>query len=176
MTDTASLALLKLMVEAKAQGAKFVHKQDSRFWRFLGWVVRIVTFGGNTQFNTNYTTTIGKTIALPDNWDSWSPLERLSIVTHEMVHIDQIKRYGVFLWALGWVFIPLPLGLAWCRYVLEREAYLEGLKVCREFGQESTLKGRVEGVVWQLSSPAYGWCWPFPNRIRAWFYKKLGLI
>lgn len=45
-----------------------------------------------------------------------------SALEHELVHVRQWLDLGPVMW-LMYVGLPLPVGLAWTRYYLEREAY-----------------------------------------------------
>lgn len=155
------------------------------FWTMLHWCVCIVTFGRNRRFLTNYWTTIGPIIAIPLNWDMTTPLSRV-LLAHERWHVRQQERagfgnawIGMIPWGLFWLFGPLPIGLSWGRYVLERSAYVEGfrvqLRLASEAGEDvKALRIRlIDFAVEQLTTAAYGWAWPFPHSVRRWLEERV---
>lgn len=92
--------------------------------------------------------TIGTRVYLPA--DERKPWMRPSAVEHELTHVRQWLDFGPLLWLayLGW---PLPVGLAWTRYIVEREAY----------GAEVRHHGASPGLCAEaLCSPLYLWTWP----------------
>lgn len=159
------------------------------FWTAIHWIVFVVTFGRNRRFLTEYATTIGPYIGLPPAWIPrvGEPWLRYLLV-HERRHIAQARRFGLgSVWfglvplALLWLSFPLPLGLSWGRWYLEREAYAEGFRaelagLAAELGREPTpfelrtmRKRLVDFGVRQMTSGSYGWAWPFPAAVRRWF-------
>lgn len=104
--------------------------------------------------------TIGRTIHHPDRAD---PTRETEIVAHELVHVRQWRRWG-FWFGVAYLLLPLPIGLAWCRWRAEREAYLVQLRA-RPCEKEVE---RLVAVLWS----AYAWPWPKPW-MRRWFRKRL---
>lgn len=148
-----------------------VRKSDYRFYRYLDFLVKLFT--GNRDFLISVTTTIGPIVGVGSDWDLYLPEQRDTILAHERVHLRQQRTMGLGLgvwaglvpWALVWLLLPLPAGLAWGRYALERAAYLETLRRAPE---------QLEDVVSSLSGSAYAWCWR-AGWARAWFKQKLGV-
>jgi hypothetical protein len=100
-------------------------------------------------------TTVGRTIYFPrPQWVS----RRLATVEHEIVHVEQWRKWGPLLWLTYLLGLPLPIGLAWFRYRWEREAYLVQLDA----------GASPEDIVDVLCGPLYLWCWPKPWALR-WF-------
>lgn len=172
---------LKAEILEEFPGIKFVYK-NTWFWKFLSFCVLIVTFGRNKTFCDKYTTTIATYIAFPDKWDFLPEFSKQTVLYHERVHLRQQRAcglgsvwLGLLPWGLFWLTFPLPLGLAWGRYILERSAYLENVRLWREFyGNDAALMA-VDHAVLGLSGPGYGWAWPFPKSIRKYFMDTLGL-
>lgn len=144
------------------------HKRDSRFMRILAKGLSWITLGkaGGDQFMNGYVTTIGRTIYVPDGWEQQSTLQRLSVLTHESHHVKQLEQWSVLMSL--WYFMPLPMFLAYGRYCIERSAYVEGWKVYLAVNPEWR-SGLIDDGVLQMTGPAYGWAWPFPKSVRAWF-------
>jgi len=69
----------------------------------------------------------------------------------------------------AYLFVPLPLGFAWCRMVLEREAYEETVRAAFELGGRLATDRLREHVIRQFTSGAYGWMWPFPKSVARWY-------
>ncbi len=112
--------------------------KDGWFWKLIGFIVKLVSLGKNDKFMTDYITTFGKTIAMPVRvWDTrgTDPIGFNQILTHELTHVKWFMRLGlgnqylgILVHAIPYIFLPLPFGLAWCRYQFESEAYIEGFK------------------------------------------------
>lgn len=92
--------------------------------------------------------TIGTRVYLPTG--ERAPWSCVSTVEHELTHVRQWLDFGPLLW-LAYVGWPLPIGLAWTRYAIEREAY--GAEV-RHHGASP------ERCASALCSSLYGWPWP----------------
>jgi hypothetical protein len=154
-------------------------------WGVLHWIVMLVTLGQQRRFRWDYATTIGPYVALPEAWlvRTEEPWLRWLLV-HEAVHIEQQRRLGlgsVWLgllpWGLLWLCGPLPVVLAWGRWYLEREAYLAGWRATlAELAPEERAARRavlIDHGVRQLTTAAYGWAWPWPMAVRAWWEDRL---
>jgi hypothetical protein len=74
-----------------------------------------------------------------------------------------------------YVLLPLPIGLAYFRYLFERAAYLEGIRASRVLYKLSTdgELSRVNSAVLQLTGPMYGWTWPFEKQVVNYFIRGL---
>ncbi len=170
----ASVELKQLLADMDQQGVKIVRKDQSTFFKILGWLVYAFTFGKNSSFTTGYITTINKTIGVPSTWDSFGDLAKLEILTHEMVHVAQAKKWTFILFGFLYLFIFLPLGLAYFRYVFEREAYVVGFKKLMQYDPSPETRARcIDHGVTNMTTGQYGWAWPFPKSVRAWFESQL---
>ena len=154
------------------------------FWTTLAWLVRLVTFGGNRTFLTQYLTTIGPVIGVPVGWDPKLP-QHAPVIAHELVHVEQYRKLGigsawvgVVLFGLLYLLLPLPMGLAYFRWRFEREAYARGftleLEQAKVQGDDAlTLRGYlIDFGTEQLSGSAYGWAWP-RLWVRRWFEENV---
>ena len=139
------------------------------FHEDIGALLKLLTFGGQSAYMTDYVTTLGRTIYVPPNWPERTLASRYETLRHEMVHVRQFERYGFLLMALAYVFLPMPIGLAWCRYRLEREAYEESMRVAYELEGAEALAAMRDHVIEQFVGPSYAWMWPFPSEIAAWY-------
>lgn len=155
------------------------------FWVSLHYIVLAVTFGTNRRFLTDYLTTIGPWIGVPEGYDPSRP-ENQPTLEHEREHIRQYHRYGLGWLPLGmlvvailYAIVPLPLGFAYFRWRLEREAYAVGYRA--ELKLYAARPGVLPPDVWarrrqliehgvaQLSGGSYGWAWLPSSQVRRWF-------
>lgn len=152
-------------------GARIVDKSGWLWW-LVGWLLRVSTLGRLRHFD-HYVTTIGPIIAVPPGY----PRDQaffLYLLHHEVEHVRQFKRFGfgsawlgVLPMAIVYLLLPLPMGLAWGRYRLERGAMLAELRAMMRHNEDTrTLKARVTSMARQLSGPDYAWAWPSQRRIR----------
>lgn len=167
---TADQELEQLLGLVAACRVKLVSK-SGWFWRALGAVVKIVTFGNLADFQTGYLTTIGSTIALPVGWERRDAEWRLEVLTHELVHVDQSQRLTAALMSFLYLFAFFPVGLAYARYVFEREAYVAGFKTALRYGADR--QALIDHGVSQMTGPNYLWAWPFKASVRKYFEDSL---
>jgi hypothetical protein len=144
-------------------------------WKAIDIFLRIITFGKQKKFMTHYTTTVGRTIYFPVGWiRSKASLSDYVTLCHERKHVWRMEKLGLGQMWLGLIIfgllyfaVFLPVGLAWFRYVFEREAYLESFRACKRAG----LTPDVNFYVKVLTGPDYVWTWPFKKSVRRWFFK-----
>lgn len=146
-----------------------VRPKSSGFHEDLHVLLVLITLGGQRGYLTDYVTTIGRTIYVPLDWEERPLADRYATLRHELVHVRQFQRYGLVLMAIAYLFLPLPIGLAWCRYRLEREAYEESMRAAFETGGAAALDGIRDHVIEQFVSPAYAWMWPFRGAVSRWY-------
>jgi hypothetical protein len=140
-----------------------------RVWhqRAIHYLLCVATLGGQRRYLQDYVTTIGRTIYVTPDWELRPLADRWATLRHERVHLEQFRRYGLIPMALAYLLFPLPLGLAWCRMRLEREAYEETIRAHFELGALSDeLRAHV---IRQFTSGSYGWMWPFPRALARWY-------
>jgi hypothetical protein len=148
----------------------------------------------NKRYMESYWTTLGSTIYVPTRYDNdkdWGSQDWINrhepVIAHELVHVDQSRRWTVFVQALlylgpspflapvalaAWIFsyplamwlgiatlvlLPLSIGLAYGRWRIEREAY----QVSRSYGRYHV---RIAHVLWT----EYLMTWPKSWAVK-WF-------
>lgn len=146
-------------------------KSDSLFMKILNVLVIIFTFGAQKEFMKSYVSVISNKVYTPSKWDGWTIFNKTSILRHERVHMRQVKKYTGFIYNILYLFIPLPMVLAYFRMKFEREAYEETIRFAFFLGGETyvTDKKFKEHIVSQFVSGKYGWMWPFRAKMEGWF-------
>ena len=132
--------------------------------------------GDGGKFMTLYATTIGRKIYMPKTWwDNATDKQRMILLRHELVHVNQMKRYSVPVFLLLYLFIPLPAGLSYFRAKFEKDGYEETLRARYEYwGKDSITSSECRyWVTQQFLGSAYGWMWPFKRSINNWYDKTL---
>jgi len=193
------LALLELRARRELQLC-IKHKDEVKGWRILAAIVMLLTFG-KVNLLTRFWATIGNVVYVPLRLDEKGkvyrygdlPYEDYYILSHELKHVEQFARLGfpkvrggralgVVVFALLYIFPFFPIGLAYGRYRLEREAYLAGLVAAKRIGYEKWASRhyqkpplpQLEKAIQACSvSPWYLWPWPFPQSVRRWFVAAL---
>jgi hypothetical protein len=155
-----------------------IDKRSSLLQRAIGRALQVVTLGGQSAYGTRYVTTIGQRIYLPSEWSERDADDRYVTMRHERVHLRQFRRFTLPLMALAYLFLPLPLGLAWCRYRLEREAYEETIVAAAERWGIEVVRAAAfrERLIGQFTSGAYGWMWPFSRALGRWYDRVLASL
>lgn len=154
---------------------EFVSKEQSLLCRVIDRILKLISFGKMNSFMTDYVTTIGNTIYVPANWSSWPKQTQEEIVSHEMVHVEQQKRHGAFLFACMYLFLPFPIFFAKWRLEFEMEAYAQ---TCLHKFQNSgpVRRATIDWIVEQMTGPSYLWTWLSPKEVEALLRKKVQAI
>lgn len=128
-----------------------------------------------TSYLASYQTTIGKTVYVTADWDTWPADRRYVTMRHEAVHLRQFRAYTLPGMAFLYLLIPLPLGLAYFRAKFEQEAYAESIRAAAEVWGAAHPRGEAyrRHVVEQFTGPSYGWMWPFRASIERWYDRIL---
>ena len=163
-------AALIAQIQQEFPGFRVVRKDQSRLQRAIAVALKIVTLGAQRVYLTDYQTTIGETVYVTPDWDELPADERYCTMRHELVHVRQFKRYTLPVMALLYLVSPLPLGLAWFRARMEKQAYAETIRASVEvFGELHVRRPEFAArIVRQFTGGAYGWMWPFPRAMRRW--------
>ena len=139
----------------REHGAKLRPKSGSRMMKALGVFFRVF---GNKRFMSNYWTTIRDTIYYPTTVTD--PYRYVQIIAHECVHVEQWRKWRV-LQSFSYIFLPVPVLFAWCRWRWEREAYLVTI------GFAPNKEREIERIVHDLW---HDYLWPWPRKwMRKWF-------
>ena len=168
--EEAYRALLAEMA-AEFPGFRLLDKAAAPSQWLLHGLLVLFTLGGQRHYLTRYVTTLGRRVYVPPDWERRPPLERICTLRHERVHLRQFARLGLVPMAVLYLLLPLPVGLAYFRMRLEREAYEESVRATFELlGPERVLDPTYRRyLVAVFCGGAYGWMWPFPAAIERWF-------
>jgi hypothetical protein len=159
-------------------GFRIVRKDQSRFHRAIHLGLIAVTFGRMRSYLDSYQTTIGKTVYVTSDWDEWPADRRYVTLRHEAIHLRQFRKLTLPLMALIYVLLPLPMGLAYGRAWLEKEAYAETIRAAAEvWGPDVPRRPDYRKyVIDQFMGPSYGWMWPFRKRLDRWYDEVLATL
>jgi len=179
-TEKAKKDLQRLLLAFAARARPIRVVKKSAYWhqRAAGRALFLVTFGGQRTYLSHYVTTLGHTIYVPDDFDTWPASQALEILRHEAVHVAQFERYGWPLMVLLYGVLPLPMGLSYFRARFEWEAYEETLRAVAEIQGLAAARSpelRAE-IVRRFTGPDYGWMWPFPRTVNRWIDSALQVI
>ena len=171
---------------------RVAYKDESTFMKTLG---KILFF--NKSFMNDYTTTIGSTVYFPTRkFVEQKPINAAIVILHEMMHIDQAKKYSKYLFSflylfpqisfliflpllfLSWkIFLPLlilsalPIP-AYFRSYFEQQAYSVSLysvyKLAKLGGLNIDLSHNANFYISQFKGPYYYFMNPF-NSVDEYF-------
>lgn len=150
---------------------RVLYKRQSFLNRAIHVLLRVVTFGGQRSYLTEYYTVLGDTLYVPDAWDVLDDIGRVILLRHERVHLRQRRRHGTFGMAFLYLVPFTPLGLAYFRAKLEWEAYTETLRATAELRGTAAARDPElrERLIRRFTGPAYGWMWPFRRQVERWY-------
>lgn len=164
-----------LMAEIRSEFPSFriYYKRSSRFMRAVELFLRIISFGQIRAFFTEYVTTIGSTVYVPDGWRSMSETNRYIILRHERVHMRQARKWSLPLFAFLYLLVPLPAFFAVCRMRFEMEAYGETMRAVAEVRGVHSIRTEAfrQYIFDQFKKPAYLWmARGIPGIVENWYY------
>ena len=148
-------------------------KRESALQKAIHVALAVITLGGQRVYLTRYHTVLFGTLWVPDAWHAMSDDDKYILLRHERVHLQQRKRLGDLL--MAWVYLVpfFPLFFAWGRARLEWEAYVETIRATAEVhGMDAAANLRAH-IVQRFTGAEYGWMWPFPKTVNAWFDEAL---
>jgi hypothetical protein len=151
-------------------------KELKTLWLIIHWVLYAITLTKQNRFYDGYVTTFGRTVYFPAGWTIEKvTLYQCATLKHEARHVRQFTRWGLGSPKLGivimgffYLFLPLPVGFAWFRFMFEREAYKVSYYAMLELG----LKPNLDRYINQLSGPDYFWTWVIKTQVREWFLQN----
>lgn len=171
MTDADKLRALTREISDEFPAFCIVKKQDSRFMKMIDLVLRVITLGKMSTYMTDFITTMGTTVYVPEYWDQMPETSRMTVLRHERVHMRQARQYGRLWFSLLYLLVPLPLGLAYFRMKFEREAYEESIAAMFEYYGPKVFTNEVkQNFLRHFTSAEYFWMWPFPRSLERWFW------
>ncbi len=148
-------------------------KRESAVQWLIHAVLACVTLGGQRVYVSRYHTVLFGTLWVPDAWDHMTDSERYILLRHERVHLRQRARMGDVVMTFVYLVPFFPLFLAWGRARIEWEAYVETIRATAEVqGLDAAAALRAQ-LVQRFVGGDYGWMWPFPKTINAWFDEAL---
>jgi hypothetical protein len=150
---------------------RLVPKAGDRLSILIDRCLRIVTFGRQNRYLTEYFTVLGNTLYLAPVWDDMDDVSRYVLLCHERVHLRQRRRYGQLGMAILYLLPIFPLGLALGRARIEWEAYRETLRATAEvhgLGAVEQPALRIQ-IIKRFVGADYGWMWPFPRMVTRWY-------
>jgi hypothetical protein len=165
-------------LENQYPGFRVMYKRDSRLHRAIHYALLGLTFGQMRSYLDSFQTTIGKTVYVTPGWDDLSDDDRYVTMRHEAIHLKQFRRFTLPGMTLLYVFLPLPMGLAWFRAYFEKEAYAESIRAAAEvWGRDYAASVSYRSyVVSQFTGASYGWMWPFRRGLERWYDRVLAQI
>lgn len=173
---------------------QIVSKDKSKLMRMIGWLFSITKI--SPTFMTDYITTIGETIYIPQVLLDGSDQESLvQVVAHETVHVaDSNKLTGPFfkfLYLFPQSLAPLALisllgiwklNFLWCllfllclapipapfRYLFELRAYRTQIlfAIKQEMLPQDQLEEIFKWIEDQMTTSLYYFTWPFPKMVQ----------
>ncbi|HEX3345064.1 MAG TPA: hypothetical protein VHS09_10860 [Polyangiaceae bacterium] len=146
-----------------------VPKRGDALQRLIGLLLAVVTIGGQRYYLTRYHTVLFGKLYVPDGWRGMDDDARYILLRHERVHLRQRRRMGDVLMAFVYLVPFFPLFLAWGRARIEWEAYVETIRATAEVHGLGAARALEDDIVRRYVGPDYGWMWPFPGAVRAWF-------
>lgn len=165
---------LLVAVKSEYKDFEIIKKPESSFMKFLNVLLLIVTFGQAKSFMTEFVTTIGYKVYVPNDFESWPESNRYLIVVHESVHMKQRRNafLGGFGFSFAYLLLPVPSLLAYCRLQYEIEAYATdavfGHRVYN-FSKEQRAKQAAE----VLSNSSYFWTWWSDKEVESQLLEKI---
>ena len=160
ITEADYQAYIKSLQE-RFKGFQVIEKSESRLQRVIDRLLRVITFGGQSAYMSEYVTTLGTRIYTPSNWSSRPAAHRYCVMRHEAVHVAQFRRYGWLGMGTLYLLLPLPVGFAAGRAWLEWEAYRETLIATWQVaGKEAAHSEALRAdILRRFTGPDYGWMW-----------------
>jgi hypothetical protein len=141
--------------------------KDAWPWKVLAALVMVFTFGGISyrKFLEGYATTIGPIQGYPRKALYLSR----SLLIHEARHTRQARWFGLWshpwvglpLFAVFYLLLPLPLGLAWFRFRFELDAHVASWRWMLANGApEDSVMLHADYAAKRVCGGNYGWSWP----------------
>lgn len=156
---------------------KILPKSGSRFMKLIDICLKIITFGQMKTFMTSFTTTIGYTVYVSSSWEKLTDINKIIVLRHERIHMQQRDKYGPLMFSSLYLFFPLPCIFAYFRMKFETEAYAETIKATVELIETGTTlvqsKEYKERMIGNFTKASYFWTWPFRTSLETWYSRAL---
>jgi len=156
------------LVETYKNKGVYIEEKTGWFWNTIAWMLCIVTFGfyKRDKFLKEFATTIGTKVGFPPEW-TYKSIEY--VMPHEARHVWQGKMcgFGLSAWVgipifgIIYLLLPIPVGFAYFRYLFERDATRETIRLLKAEGDDIEDAFRqAEHSAKNVSSGAYVWSVP----------------
>ena len=147
-------------------------------WALVHWILFIFSLGKNNTFMSRSVITVGRFIFFYSGWRiEYASLNDYSALCQEEDHVIMAKKFGLGSMFIGtivmillYLLFPLPIGLAWFRYAIERSAFRVSYLTDKKLGLNASYLPYVD----ILTGPGYLWAWPFKKQVLRWFEKNCG--
>jgi hypothetical protein len=165
------LAVLQGELEAEFPRFRIIRKPESRFQRAIHRLLVVASFGQMRAYLDSYHTTIGQRVYVTGDWEEMSRDRRYLVLRHERVHMRQFRRFTPVGFALLYLLLPLPIGLAYFRARFEMEAYAESIRgAALIHGRAHVLEPAFRRrILAHFTGPDYGFMWPFRRALERWY-------
>jgi len=164
-----SYAALCAAIEREVPRFRIVRKDRASSQRLIHRVLWVLSLGRMRDYLSRYVTTLGSVVYVPPDFDTWDEGARVVVLHHERVHLRQFQRLGWVPMTLLYLLGGLPVGLAWGRARLEREAYAATIGATLALEGEAAARALRPEVIRRFCSADYLWMWPFPKAVGRWF-------
>lgn len=127
-------------VEAEIGSVSVIKHEDSKL---IGTIHSVLKFLTRKESFSGFTTTILKTMYVPNNWDEWRDEDRYKLLRHERVHLRQFRNWPFkFLGKPGLWYINAKL-FSIC-YLLIAPAFFTMRAKFEKAGYRETIKASIE--------------------------------
>jgi hypothetical protein len=176
--DNTHLAALGDEIRKEFPSFDLVKKSDSKLMTVINAFLKVITFGQMKAFMEDFVTTVGTTVYVPSRWEFWPTPSKMAVLRHERVHMRQSRKYGRLLYSFLYLFFPLPVGLAYFRMKLEREAYEESLRAYAEYyGLQALQDAKIkDSMLRHFTTAEYFWMFPFKGYMSKWYDTRVRLL
>jgi hypothetical protein len=179
----ASELLAGLLKDATEKYGLIIEKKaDKWYWRTLGVLVSLLTFG-KVDFMHRFFSTIVNRIGVPPRWDTMPPEAKYEILLHEVEHMKQYTAVGfgniwigTIIAGIGYLFLPLPVGFAWVRAKMEMGGYAQSIRAkIQVYGLAEAIAAKP-GIIAHFTSIDYLFMWPFKRHLSRWYDETVARI
>lgn len=164
-----------LAAASKEYGLVIENKADRWYWRLAGYFLTVITFG-NLDFANRFFSTFGNRIGVTPSWEGLHAKERYIVLLHEVEHMKQYKAAGFgSVWlgfviaGIGYLLLPLPIGVAWIRTKMEMAAYTQTVRALIRVYGVNVARSEKARIVGHFTSWSYLFMWPFKRYVEAWY-------
>lgn len=165
-----------LVKEATEKYGLVLEKKSAKwYWKVTGILVAIITFG-KVDFMGHFFSTFVNRVGVPASWDNMYVGAKYEILLHEVEHMKQYKRagfgniwLGFIIAGFGYLFLPLPLGLAWVRTKMEMGGYAQSIRAVIQVYGVNAARADKARIVGHFTSITYFFMWPFKGYMNKWY-------